>query len=128
MTMKALPFAENLREKVIGYAAPRHTSQFWKIEHHDLMKPTPIDTVFRVEASMFFQQVVSEAELQQSRHSVMEEVKERAIRAIAHEVYGPVERELREILHMMWQDGLHNSEAAKRIDAMIPILRGEPAK
>jgi hypothetical protein len=54
-----------------------------------------------------------------------EKMRQTAIRAIAHHIYKDVEVEIREALHELWQDGLHDTAAAKRLEAMLPALRGE---
>jgi hypothetical protein len=125
-----LPFIQHLRDRVVGQVArrPTVTSRFWdaKVELED--EPATHDVLVHVEARMFFQQRVSEAALRASRAGTgaeLERVRERAVRAIAHEAYGPIEQELRAILILLWEEGMAGSEAANRINAMLPILRGE---
>ena len=53
------------------------------------------------------------------------QARQRAARAIARYLFQPIEQEIREILEIMWNEGDYNTEAAERLDAMLPALRGE---
>jgi hypothetical protein len=55
-------------------------------------------------------------------------MKHTAIRAIAHHIYQDVEAEIHLALRELWEEGLHHSAAAKRLEAMLPVLRGEQNK
>ncbi len=47
------------------------------------------------------------------------------IRAIAHEVYGEIEEEVRLALRDLWDEGFHRSKAADRLEKLLPLLRGD---
>ena len=48
-----------------------------------------------------------------------------ARRAIAHEVYGEIEEEIRLALRDLWDEGFHRSKAAERLEKLLPLLRAE---
>ncbi len=125
-----LPFVAHLRDHILNRRmkslSPPDTHYFTNVTEERLN--LTYDRLVRVEAQMFFQEMVSEQDLQGDREkaeAALDRVRRRAVRAIAHHTYGPIEAELREILILLWRDGMAKSEAAKRIDAMLPILRGE---
>jgi hypothetical protein len=123
-----LPFVAHLRDHLLGYMAPRMTSRNFSTEVSEEDGPLFGDRMVRAEARMFFEQRIDVASLRGDRaraDAAMRHARERAIRAIAHQVYGPIEQELRSVLALLWEEGLHDTPAVKRIDALIPVLRGE---
>jgi hypothetical protein len=125
-----LPFITHLRHKILGIAPWRmKPSRVFSVKDESSTDECLHDVIVRFHADMFFDQRIAEQEIRTSQggDSAMQRTRQRAVRAIAHETYGPIERELREVLALLWEDGMSQSEAAKRIDAMLPILRGEGA-
>ena len=50
--------------------------------------------------------------------------REKAVRAFCNALYGDVQGELIEVLHMLWEEGDRNSKPAKRIENLINTLEG----
>ena len=115
-----LPFVEALRTKVIGQSPAPYVS--WAHVDYSDMKSDRSAVAehlldYRSSAEVFFQQTAPK--------DAGDMVREKAVRAMAHHVYGPIENELRGVLEHLWENGMHHSVAAKKIEAMLPTLRGE---
>lgn len=135
MRMKTLPFVRHLRERVMGYTVPKYAPppslRFCEVFSSEEESNWIKEVIFRFEARIFFEERVAQNKLGASSAETerfKEEMRERAVRGIALELYGPVEQELRHILKLLWEEGLSNSDAAKRLDALIPLLRGGEAR
>lgn len=111
-----LPFCHEMAHRIIGQAPARLS---WaNITSEVDSDPMRGRLVYRSSAEVFFEQTVE--------HSTPPNlVREHAVRAMTYHVYGPVETELRKVLHELWEDGLHDHRAAKHIEAMLPELRGD---
>lgn len=132
MTEFRLPFIAAIQEKVLGLRAPRHSlTPHWMLtEAGSETRPMEAEVVLSFAATVQTRQVIKKEELERSREDAdgeREWARRRAVRTMAHHVYGPVENELRAALVELWEDGLHHTKAAARIEAMLPILRGEVA-
>lgn len=127
MSMKTLPFVRHLRERVVGRASPKPLRFCEVTTSEEKAHPLP-EVIVRVEARVFYEEVCADTLLgakgADSDH-FKSGLQERAVRSIAFELYGPIEQEIRRVLKLLWEDGLHNSDAARRLDALIPMLRGE---
>lgn len=135
MSMKTLPFVRHLRERVMGYAAPKNVAQpslrFCEVNTSEEDSKLFKAVILRVEARIFHEERVEQSRLSPpgaEADRFKAGLKARAVQGIALELYGPIEQELRHILKLLWEEGLSNSDAAKRLGALIPLLRGEDAR
>lgn len=95
-----------------------YASATFRVEHTPLnYLPAPDWREYRAEVKVFFAQAGPAGQEAQMRHT--------AQRAIASHAFGEVEQEVRAALREMWEVGQHRSKAAQRLDAMLPVLRGE---
>jgi hypothetical protein len=121
--MKSLPFVSALRDVVLRRVLPRIS-----LRHVDIVAwadgPDPVRQDYEVEvfAKIFARSRVSEPTDKES----MDQVYRSAVRRICHEIYGPVEQEIRLVLHDLWEEGLYDEHPAiLRIEKLLPMLRGE---
>ena len=134
MSTKTLPFVRHLRERVMGYAAPkplRPSLRFCEVIASEEDLQLTKEVILRVEARVFYEERVKQSRLRTSSAEAdrfRAGLKARAVEGIALELYGPIEHEIRHIQKLLWEEGLSNSEAAKRLGALIPLLRGEEAR
>ena len=85
-------------------------------EGHDPF-PTQEWREYHARVEVFFKQIGPPANESKMRES--------AKRSIAHHMFQDVEAEIHAALREMWEAGQHDSKAAKRLEAMLPVLRGE---
>ena len=127
--MKQLPFIEGLRSGVLkgSHTAPRFKVAAVSRYADEADRPLADkgDVIFRVETELFFNQriPVEHAENPVARDGA----RTRAIRAIANLLYGPVEQDLRKVIELLWQEGLGDHEATKKLFELIDTMRGERA-
>ncbi|ANH49105.1 hypothetical protein [Tritonibacter mobilis] len=118
-----LPLIEALRVKQIGPAvAPMLPPMVLDLREQEAPTPDshPHDFEYEVSATLGFRQT--------GPSGAEEMIKDAAIRAIAYEVYGPVEHELRKIREELNVVGLYGGAAMDRLNRAISVLRGEPTE
>jgi hypothetical protein len=125
--MKQLPFIEGLRSGVLkgSHMAPcfKVTAVSRVADENDRPLADKGDVMFRVETELFFNQRIS---VEQAGNPVARDhARTRGVRAIANLLYGPVEQEIREVIELLWQEGLGDHEATKKLFELIDTMRGE---
>ena len=125
-----LPFVKHLR-RYFGdtrYQPLTFPVDYTYTEYVEEVPRDDLDVVVCHEVKLFVSYRVKESLLQAARRgeeAALGPYKERAVRALARELYGPLQQELILIEEMLWKDGLHHTEGAKRLSALIPVLNGE---
>lgn len=115
-----LPLIEALRFKQIGPAVgPILPPMVLDLREQEVPTPNghPHYFEYEVSATLGFRQT--------GRKGAEAKIKETAIRAIAYEVYGPVEHELRKIREELNVVGIYGGVAMDRLNRAILALRGE---
>lgn len=120
-----LPFIDALKATARDrLPAVRHVGTL-RAEANMRDEPNFNDVVLTHSAVLEFSQRISEQVLRHSRADAIGHAKRRAVRVIASRLYGPVEDELRLALEELWADGMYDHPATKRIENMLPVLRGD---
>lgn len=115
-----LPIVEAMMTARTGKVVPltRHISILADV-HSELMHP--------MQAPDRAYEFVTEAKLSVHQHSTDDRaiaiLQDRARRMVLHELYGPVEDRLHEILHLVWEAHQPNDKIATAVEELINDLR-----
>lgn len=126
--MIRIPFLENLEAATMGHALPKRIGRFAhydkELQPRDAMAKN--DTMVRHRVELNFDQVIPARPTGGLPIAHEIDRQKRAVRAFSHMLYGPIEAELMEIMHRLWEDGEPpTSPVMKRIEDLLKAVRGE---
>lgn len=119
-----LPFIDSMKEEWGNTRYPRPVFHpVYTLKQEDFSLPESfID--YKYFCELAFTQKVN-ARLIETNVDIKRTVQRNAVHSICRVLYGPLDTELRAALEELWQDGLYDHPAAKRLTNLLPVLRGE---
>ena len=114
-----LPIVEAVRTAPTGKVVPLTSHMSWEISAAPALDTFIKDRAVEIRSKATF-------EVRQLSHDIREteHLDRQAKRMMMHEIYGPVEDRLREILHMLYEKGpMYDDKIILAIDALINDLR-----
>lgn len=130
MTSPLIPFISHLRAAVLEERTNCRPLRFVSFEQ-EAVADSDTAQVFRtvsISTKLEYKERIDERELRQRRATwelPLGDVRNRAVRSIVHEVYGPVTDELFEILAEFWEAGEHKNPAVQKLEALVNQLRAK---
>lgn len=118
----SIPFVEALRVELTGRA---HVQMLPPLVEMIKMDAVPAVPKFR-DSDWEYHAFAQVGFKQTAPRDASAEVRKRAIRAMCHHIFGPVEAELQLVREDLWRLGVPSSSPAmQRVERLIAVLRGE---